>query len=163
MRDFLNLDKQKQFDLSQQYPGLYKLCDHDVEGYEPLAISIFTHCLSIDEAYELLSYVKPEEQIRRNNLLSSFNLALAERVTVYNFRFRGKHNNSTALFRTFQTEDSKSKYLTQTSNARFHVIIPELDAVYFEGYDDTNIFYFKSSEKSKIILSLAKNMGLHCW
>lgn len=167
MRNFINLSNKRQIELSEQFPDLLKLsCVEETPEYAYLAVSVFDHWLGREDSVRFLDDVPRAEQARRNSLLYSFSKKLAQNTEIINFKFRGKWNRSYPLFRGFTSTEAMEKYLepatSHTSKDFFRVILPELGAVLFEGWDDTNVFYLRDSSKMNHIKEWASECGIFC-
>ncbi|GAC13965.1 hypothetical protein GLIP_1324 [Aliiglaciecola lipolytica E3] len=44
----------------------------------------------------------------------------------------------------------------------YKIVLPELEAVYFESWDDTNVFYLRNTEHAVQIEKWANECGLYC-
>lgn len=89
MRKFLNVSKQRQKALEQQFPRLIDLAQvNETKEYTYLAVSIFDHWLNRDEAMELLGDLDASEIVRRASIFESFNHLLSEQTEILTFRFR---------------------------------------------------------------------------
>ncbi|WOC28184.1 hypothetical protein LY624_20125 [Pseudoalteromonas sp. N1230-9] len=162
MRKFLNVSKQRQKTLEKQFPKLIDLAQvNETKEYTYLAVSIFDHWLDRDEAMELLGDLDANEIVRRASIFESFNHLLSEQTEILTFRFRGLKGDK-PRFKSFLSDHAQSMYLRQTDMGMYQVILPRLNAVYFEGYDDTNVFYLKDLSVRPIIESCAEKVGLHC-
>lgn len=105
MRNFINLCNTRQSELTKQFPSLLTLvCVEETTEYGYVAVSVFDHWLSQEEAVELLDNVSKDEQTRRNRLLYCFSKKLASTTEVINVKFRGKGIKSYPLFRGFTSE-----------------------------------------------------------
>ena len=167
MRNFINLSDEKQIELSKQFPDLLKLsCVEETPKYTYLAVSIFDHWLGREDSIKFLNDVPKDEQTRRNNLLYSFSKKLTQNTEVVNFKFRGKWKRSYPLFRGFTSVKAIEKYLepsmSHTNKGFFRIILPDLGAVLFESWDDTNVFYFRDSSKISLVKEYAAECGVFC-
>ncbi|ODB33487.1 hypothetical protein BB427_22230 [Pseudoalteromonas sp. BMB] len=162
MRKFLNVSKQRQKALEKQFPNLIDLAQvNEMKGYTYLAISIFDHLLTRDESIELWGGLDTNEIIRRASKFETFNQLLSEQTEILTFRFRGLRGDK-PKFKSFLSQQVQSSYLRQTDIGMYQVVLPELNAVYFEGYDDTNVIYLQDPSVRPIIESCAEKVGLHC-
>lgn len=145
MRRFKNADKAKQIELAAQFPDLYKLqCVEETPAYTYGAVSFFDHWLGRKEARELLENVTAEIQKQRNNALHIFSKKIASEFEIFNFKFNGKWRSCHPLFRHFTSTKAAHDYLAPTtchsSSGFFRIVIPEINAVFLESWDDTNVF-----------------------
>lgn len=166
MRNYRNLPESEQIKLREQFPDLLNLARaEDVPGYHYLAVTVFDHWLSRDEANELLENVSEQEQIRRNDSLYKFSRKLASEADVISYKFCGRWSSSKPKFRTFASEKIKLEYLvptvTKTSGSFFKVVIPDFSMVYVESWDDTNVMYLRDISIKNRLMILAKECGVH--
>jgi hypothetical protein len=140
MRKFLNVSKQRQKVLEAQFPKLIDLSQvNETKEYTYLAVSIFDHWLTREESMELLGDLDVNEIERRASLFDKFNQLLSEQTEVLTFRCRGI-NGDKPKFKSFISQEAQSSYLRQTDTGMYRAVLHEFKAVYFEGYDDTNVF-----------------------
>ncbi|WP_253040000.1 hypothetical protein [Pseudoalteromonas sp. Ps84H-4] len=162
MRRFLNVSKQRQKELEAQFPNLIDLVQvNETTEYTYLAVSIFDHWLTREESMDLLADLDRNEIERRTSIFDEFNQLLLEKTEVLTFRFRGM-NGDKPKFKSFVSKQAQSSYIRQTDMGMYKTLLPELNAVYFEGYDDTNIFYLQDLTVKSFIESCASKVGLHC-
>ncbi|TLU61360.1 hypothetical protein FE810_15220 [Thalassotalea litorea] len=162
MRKFVGVDKKEQLALRKQFPQLLPLIKGETTPeYTLLAISIFDHWLNDEECMEFLHMPQLGEIERRCLVFDQFNKLLMERSSILAFRFKGRIK-SLPSFKKFSSSGVKYSYMKQTSMGKYKVILPDFDAVYFEGYDDTNIFFLKDLSVKPIIEKLAEKVGLYC-
>jgi hypothetical protein len=167
MRKFINIKKNRQVELSYKFPYLLELAYVDeTPEYTYLAVSVFDRWLGREDAIKLLGDISKEEQARRDALLYSFSKKVAQSTEVLNFKFRGKWKKAYPLFRGFTSEESKQEYLkpvmSHTRKSFFQVVLPEIDAVFFESWDNTNVFYLRDPSKIEIIKKWAAETGVYC-
>ncbi|MDO6765345.1 hypothetical protein [Agarivorans sp. 1_MG-2023] len=168
MRKFQNLSQQEQAPLVELYPELEKVFSvEDTDKYRFMAISVFDHWLSEVEANKLLADVPEIEQRQRDKKFDSFSRVIAENTEVISFTFKGRRSKSRPVFRKFTSENSKAKYMESASNYVsnkyfFSVALPKLEALYFEGSDDTNVFYLRNERFVYLIETWANACGLYC-
>lgn len=167
MRKWINLDRKKQESLKLLFPNLLGVnrCDEN-HGYEKIAISIFDHWLSNDEGNLLLQNVSKEEQKRRDNLHFLFNKSLVADTETYTFSFKGKWSKKHPVFKSFRDTKYLHEYVKPNDNyisSRFYfrLALPEMNALYFEGSDDTNYLYFKDKSLLADFLKLVEASGLY--
>ncbi|TGE76662.1 hypothetical protein C7Y70_19060 [Pseudoalteromonas sp. KS88] len=168
MRKFRVLDKQTQLILCAQFPHLDKLAAiEETDTYSYLAVSVFDHWLGEEGAVKYLSNVTADEQKLRDSKFIKFSQKLIENTEILNFTFRGKHSKAFPIFRKFTSNDAKEKYLACAPNNVdsshfFKIVLPQLNAIYFESWDDTNVFYLRNTEHRNQLELWAKECGLHC-
>lgn len=162
MRKFINVSKQRQKALVEQFPSLVELAAGDnCESYTYLAVTIFDHWLSREDAEELLFNQPESEYARRRLMFQKFNLLLAEQTELLSLHFKGL-NQDKPMFKAFTNSQLQNDYLTASDRHMFTLALPLINAVYFEGYDDTNVFYIKEPSARSFIESIATQAGLHC-
>ena len=162
MRNIIGVEKKRQIALEDQFPNLLSLVQGEPpEEYIYLAVSVFDHWLNYEESMELLNMPEREEIERRCHMFDSFNKLLIENTNIYTFRFKGRKKTS-PLFKRFTSQSSKYNYLKQKDMGEYKVVLPDFGAAYFEGYDDTNIFYLTDLSIKPTIEMWAKQTGLYC-
>lgn len=160
LRRFLNVSKEHQRSLTSQFQSSFDALDNWYDtgiltGIELVSISIFDHWLSQDEARLHLGDVDEVTQFENNKKLHKFVCSLTSQFDSYLVKFKGRRHNRVS-FRKFTSNSAREKTLTlQHSEAgnqcRFVLAIPELDALYFEGWDFTHHIYSPNKfEMSKI-------------
>ena len=89
MRKFINLSKDRQEELTSNFPELFKIyCFEDSSHYKKVAISVFDHWLTREEFQN--DSPSKEEHLRRNKSLHNFAKVMASKTEVLNFKFKGK-------------------------------------------------------------------------
>ncbi|MDO6540404.1 hypothetical protein Q4524_17600 [Alteromonas stellipolaris] len=167
MRKFLALDKQSQLNLRKKFPDLDKLVAvEQTDAYTYMAISVFDRWLGEEDSIKYLSDVSVEEQNSRDSKFVKFAKKLIDNTEVLNFTFKGRWISATPQFRKFTSNTAKEKYLmcaqhNVDSSHFYKVVLPELEAVYFESWDDTNVFYLRNPEHAVQIAKWANECGLY--
>jgi len=139
VRKFLNLSKNRQVELNTKFPDLFKLyCVDETPHYNKVAISVFDHWLTREEFQE--DYPDQEEKLRRDKLLHNFAKVMSQNTEVLNFKFKGKWERCLPSFRKFNSQE----------------------AVYFESWDYTNIFYIQNDNVIPQIKKWANESGVYC-
>ncbi|MDP5460936.1 hypothetical protein [Alishewanella sp. SMS8] len=168
MRKFLALDKKTQIDLRKRFPDLDKLLAvEDTNAYTYMAVSVFDRWLGEVDSIKYLSDVSKEEQQIRDSKFIKFAGKLINNTEVLNFTFKGRWGNALPQFRKFTSSTAKENYLMCTqhnvdSSHFYKIVLPELEAVYFESWDDTNVFYLRNTEHEVQIEKWANECGLYC-
>ena len=167
MRKFLALGKNEQLQYREKFPDLDKLVAvEETDAYTYMAVSVFDHWLGPDDSVKYLSNISAEEQHERDKKFIQFSKKIIENTDVINFTLKGRWSNSQPQIRKFTSNQAKESYLASTphnvsSNHFFRVILPELEAVYFESWDDTNVFYLRNPEHAETIEKWANECGLY--
>jgi hypothetical protein len=176
MRKFVNVNKNRQQALSKKFPDIENLgCDDQTEKYEFVAITVFDHWLTRDEAEKSFgSQISKEDQEKRNSSFMRFRELLFNETEVLTYRCKGKGRNEFVSFKAFTSINAGLEYTYPTiSNVGFHkaggphgrffqVVLPSIDAVYRENYDDTNLLYYKNKSTLEVIEKLTEACGLFC-
>ena len=168
MRRFSVLNKKAQMELQERFPDLDNLVTVEYTSeYTYLAVSVFDRWLGHYDALKFLTDVSEEEQRTRDSKFIKFAEKLISNTEILNFTFKGRWHKAWPLFRTFTSHTAKVNYLMCTphnvdSSQFYKVVLPELEAVYFESWDDTNVFYLRNPEKAAQIESWANESGLFC-
>lgn len=165
MRKLINLSKQTQKKLLSQFPDILKVnaCE-DGHKYKRIAISVFDHWLLEDEALKLLNNINEEEQKRRNDLLYAFNKVLFDRTLCFTYRFKGRNKNH-PVFKRFVDKNAACCYVKPNGEMAgkflYKLVLPELEALYFEGWDNTCHLYFKDKKTVNNLIEWVKESGLY--
>jgi len=159
------LSEAEQRRLHSIFPRIVELNEHEPShGYEQLAISVFDHRLSGEEALLLLGQVPPEEQSRRNALLQTFMDSLLRETDVVTFHFSSDDPDDTALtFAGFTSAGAAREYFRHSGDQRYVAVCAAFRAVVYEGYDDTNHLFFLDRDQIGRPIELAKMAGLYVW
>lgn len=167
-RRLRNLSSIRQTELRSQYPWLKAVVWNEENRFgipRGMAITVFDHWLTRDEANRLLENVPREEQQIRNACHAAFCALLVAETPVLSFAFRGRAHDRTT-FREFISPEALSNYCTpnggQTLRHRhFQVVLPELDCAFLESWDDTHHFYFNNPACIEPVREWAERCGLY--
>ncbi len=163
MRNLTNISKSEQDRLRRVFPELVSLiCDIEPYDYKKTFVSIFDHCLSREEASDLLDNVLPEEQKRRNYAFNRFNEKLIQSTVCYKVALRGIKKDR-VLFKQFNTAKAALKCVNPNSWPHFVVALPEYEAIYHQSWDDTAIFFYINDKVTGYLKDLASKSGLHVY
>jgi hypothetical protein len=165
MRNNKNLKSDKHKWLCQLFPDLLNLTyGEESTKYKKLAISVFDHWLSRTEAEIFLSNVSKEEQHKRDKLFRNFNQLLLEKADLYSFHFIGKKYDILRFSKFVSNQKALNflmpKGLRGSSLNHFKLVLPEMKAVYFESYDDTNILYYQDKSLIEELIAWVGETGL---
>lgn len=165
MRNNKNLKSNEQKWLCQLFPDLLNLTyREEPTEYKKLAISVFDHWLSRSEGEAFLSNVTKEEQHRRDNLFRNFNQLLLEKTKLYSFHFIGKKYDILRFSKFVSNQKALNflmpKGLRGNSLNHFKLVLPEMKAVYYESWDDTNILYYQDKSLIEELLVWVGEAGL---
>ena len=161
------MKRSEQLNMLELFPDIDKVINiENTDRYTYLAISVFDHWLSEKEANEYLSKVSEYEQELRNSKFRVFSKKIMENTSVVNFTLKGRGSRQRVLFRKFTSESGREEYMNGTLGALssrrfFKVALPDIEALYFQGWDDTNIFYFLGERGVKEVKSWAAESGLY--
>lgn len=167
LSNFEQISNERQELLSAQFSDLLCLDRHEnVLAYERLAFSVFDKWLNADEARELLNEVKSSEEKRRYELLNRVNIEIANTTECLTYEVVGDDASSRVNFIKLLGADALSNYFKQSnhsSSSRFHfkIVLPELDALYYEGFDFTNYLYYKDRRLVESLIESVQELGLH--
>lgn len=165
-RRLLNLPEKRQAELRLQFPWLKDVHRRERPAeVQVLSVSIFDHWLTPEEDCDLLHDVSPTEQSRRDTLHANFCNLLVTNTSVLSFVFRGQKRDK-LVFRRFASSVALSKYCTPHGaktlrHREFCVALPELDCVFYEGWDDTSHFFFTKPTAVDVISEWALQSGLY--
>lgn len=166
-RRLLNLPKNRQIELRSDYPWLKAVAwkEEHPSNLSGMAVTVFDHWLSREEANRLLERVPSEEQASRDARHARFCALLIARTPVLSFVFRRRAKDR-VTFRKFTDHEALTKYCIpgggQTLGHRhFQVVLPELGCAFFESWDDTHHFYFTNPAAIEPLRELAGQCGLY--
>jgi hypothetical protein len=175
MRKLINLNRERQKTLSAQFPDLNNWGeDNQFDTYKVVYLTVFDRCLSEDECITNFGPdIDKEERKRRDNAFLCFRRLLFAETEVITYRNSSKGARSHLLFKAFTSNDAGLKYSIPTiqrvgfylagSRERFfQLVLPELNAIYLEGYDDTNTILYKNKSTLELIKTWAKDSKLFC-
>ena len=155
-RRFQNLPHAQQTILRRQFAWL--LAVHDAQPLPPgvsgLAVSVFDHWLSEDEAREHLAHVPPAEQARRDGLHARFAQLVLAQTEALTYVWRGRRKDR-AVFRRFTDVEAP-----RTGQRPFRLVLPAWQAVFLEGWDDTHSVFSTSPETVQQVKDCAAACGL---
>lgn len=166
-RRLFNLPEVRQAELRREYPWLKAVvCDEaHPNNLLGIAVTVFDHWLSRDEANKLLEHVSQEEQANRSARHAKFCALLVARTPVLSFVFRRRAKDR-VTFRKFSSHEALTKYCTPSGgktlgHRQFQVVLPELGCAFFESWDDTHHFYFTNPVAIAPLREWAEQCGLH--
>lgn len=151
--------------LGAQFPELQTLAEDGAAGCYELAVSVFDHWLSPDEAVKELNGVDLESQRARDAKLAAFARSLSSRCQSYLVKFKGRHQKN-PTFREFTSDDALERWLTPlpyniSNKGRFCLVFPTIRMVYFERHDFTHHLYFKGDSGKPTVEKAAADAGLY--
>ncbi len=160
MRAFRTISKKKHKELVDLFPVL------DTDEYEKLdewnflAITVFDHWLSRDDAIRYIDNCNSDEQKYFDCKWEKFNELLTSDLSPYLVKYRSlgrvvfKEPKSTGLL-------VKRLGLISENQPFITLALPELRAVYEQYYDNTHLLYFESQDKIEPLLKIVKKSGLY--
>lgn len=119
-----------------------------------LFLSSITGCLNVKRLRFWSLYPKMSGGCEKERH-AKFVRILLEQFNALNFVFRGCGKTKLVL----RTVLSK-KWSSSGHRPRLQLVIPKLEAAYYEGYDDTWHLYYKNREQIEPICKLARSHGL---
>lgn len=160
MRVFRTVSKKKHNELV----GLFPVLDTDeyekLEEWSFLAITVFDHWLSRDDAIRYIDNRTSDEQKNFDSKWEKFNELLASNLSPYLVKYRSlgrvvfKEPKSTELLiKRLGLFIEKQPFIT--------LAFPEQKAVYEQYYDNTHLLYFESQDKIKPLLKIIDKSGLY--
>lgn len=169
-RRFVNLPLNTQKILRAQYKDAYEALEYMydtgvLKGIEQVSVSVFDHWLSFDEAIAQLSDIDVSIQYEYNRKLHTFACLLSNSFECYLVKHKGRYSNN-VTYRKFSSDKAREDTLWPLdyrvpTRHRFELIIPELDAIYYEDDDFTHHIYFAKGNKSHKFTELLKKSDLH--
>ena len=176
MRRFFNIkNKERQEALATQFKDLNRWGeDEQFESYKAISLTVFDHWLSEEEAnIQISPDIPKKERQRRDDAFLCFRELLFKNTEVLTYRTKGRDKRSHLSFKAFTSLESGLAYSTPTimragfylAGGRvkfFQLVLPQLDAIYLESWDDTNILLYKNNSTLELVKQLAKESGLFC-
>lgn len=167
MSRYSNLPRNRQSELFKQFQWLPDLvaCRDSKISINQVALSFFDHCLSEEEADDLLGNVTPQQQFERDKKHSQFFKSLALTTELLGYKVCGRRQNK-IKFRSFIEPTELLDYLVKRrwhGEYAFQVVLPEIGVSCFSGYDDTNHFFFEHSANIQLIKDIACDTDLYVW
>ena len=165
-RHFISLPRERQAQLKAQFPELRELAEEgSANGVQHIAVSVFDHWLSVDEAIAEIDEVSLDSQRVNDAKLHAFTCGLASRSQCYLVKFKGRHHQH-ATFRAFTSDSARNRWLTPLpynigDKWRFQLVFPQLEMVYFEGSDFTHHIYLKHSIGQRVVEEAAIGSGVY--
>jgi len=143
--------------------------------YEKLNISIFQDWLSEEEATILL---KPLTKTKFNNKFNDlqFNLECKKFIKLYEWIFenydiyfvdtydfdRGKNSDIYKIYKIENVQHFRGLYEKSLNDIeKFQLLLPEIELIYFSGYDFTDTIMFNNKELIHSIIEELKANNLH--
>ena len=149
--------------IKERLPFLQNLIEGEDTDYQPIFVSIFDHWLTPDEFQPEIHTQDKGELNQRREKFKNFNVGLYNLTNIYSWKnkrhkrfFIYPFTSLNQLTKKYNIEDQHGE-----SGRRYDIIIPDLDAVYSEEWDWTNIIWFRDREKINPLINLAKESGLH--
>jgi hypothetical protein len=136
----------------------------ETDSYTYMAVSVFNRWLGPEDSIKLLQNVSKKEQCERDSKFNLLSKVIIENTEVINFVYKGRWSKARLQFRKFLSEEAKKNYLKvggNTSKYMFKVALPQFEALYFESWDDTHVFYLRDLKYAKILEKWATECGLH--
>lgn len=165
-RRFQNLEKHAQASLISDFPGLSAiLSDGFATGYQQVAISVYGHWLSEDEACEGLGDTSIEMQKTNDSRLQSFVCSMTSSHESYLVKRVGRYKRN-ITFRRFRSAPDRNITLTPSHYmlghaSRFSFVVPSLSLVYVEGWDFTHHVYMKDPSSIEVLKAEAERAGVY--
>ncbi|NBI56321.1 hypothetical protein [Photobacterium alginatilyticum] len=143
--------------------ALFPVLDSDEyenrEEWNFLAITVFDHWLSQDEAIRYFDHRTDNEQASFDTTWSNFYQLLASELDPYLVKYRSP---SRVVFKEPKSVELLASRLSIAKDGSFITLVfPEQRAIYEQYYDDTHLLYFECTEKVKPLLDLVKSSGLY--
>ena len=125
---------------------------------EKVAISVFEEWLGKDNLHKL-DCADSAERVARDERHLAYWLAIRETFPdILAFRPNGN----------FQPPEDLAEYTSACRNQQDEgsdcfqcIVIPSVNAIYYENWDDTNVLWFEDRTEIGDLLGLAQSLGLH--
>jgi len=160
MRAFRTIAKKKHNELVGFFPVLDSDECEKLDEWNSVAITVFDHWLSREDAIRYIDNRTLDEQKYFDSMWAQFNELLASELNPYLVKYRSvgrvvfKEPKSTELL-------TKRLDLTNKNQAFITIAFPEQKAIYEQGYDNTHLLYFECHDKVKPIFELIEKSGLY--
>ena len=157
------ITKKQTKEIKEKLPSLQQLIEKEDTDYQMIFVSVFDHWLTQDEFQtEIHTENENELRIRRQNLQNFIN-GLFEITPTYSWKIKRKNRLFIYRFDTLNKIQKKCDIPNQhgETGQRYDIILPEVQAVYSEEWDWTNIIWFRDKKKIEPLIELVKKSGLH--
>ena len=157
------ITKDKEIEIKGKLPFLQDLVEKEDTDYQMFFVSVFDHWLTQDEFQPDIHTEDPIELKKRRDNLEKFLERLFEMTPTYGWKYKRKTRFFLYPFVTKSQILRKCVIQNQLGETgqRYDIILPDLQAVYSEEWDWTNIIWFKEQEKVKPLIELAEKLGLY--
>jgi hypothetical protein len=158
-----NITNNHRKEINEKLPSLRKLIEREDTDYQMIFVSVFDHWLTQDEFQSKIHTKDSKEiSIRRENL-KLFAKGLFNLTPTFTWRIKRKNRFFIYPFNSEKQILNKVDIQNQhgESGQRYDVILPEIEAVYSEEWDWTNIIWYRDQEKVERLIELAKCSGLY--
>lgn len=165
-RRLLNVPLHRQQELAALFAWLPRVHEREKgPQVQVISVSVFDHWLLPEEACQLLDAVPPDERKRRDALMESFCKRMIAETEVLSYVLRGRKKDR-LVFRTFKSSDALTKYCRPNGakslgHREWHVVLPELECAFLEGWDHTCHFFFVSPGIEEKAMHWAAQSGVH--
>lgn len=165
-RRFQALDKNYQSKLMESFPKLSAIINNESKhDYQQVAITVFDHWLTEDEAVKELNDVPIEKQKIYDAKLHSFVCGLTSTFESYLIKCVGRHKEH-ITFRAFKSDDARRRTLVPLNyfashRHRFIFVVPALQLIYTESWDFTHHAYLRDSASLKVLREEAAKVGVY--
>lgn len=167
MRRMKNLPQNEQRELREIFGNIESVDTLQEEiDCKVSAISVFDHWLSPDESSVLLQRLVAKEQLERDEKHFCLVKKMVERWDCLTYRRRGRAHKSYYVFKRFCDGSEALKYASPEKSRRsslhhFKLVLPEIRAIYIQGFDDTNFLYHHGGKVIAELIGMAEECGLH--
>jgi len=147
--------------IKRTFPNIDNLIADD-EGleYKAYSVSIFSHCLTREEANKLLDNISKNIERIRTVKLQRFILSLCKEFDSYLIIYN-KKKKTFEYKQVISEDDIKLSHSMVSNGNRVKLVIPSLKAIYFENWDFTHLLYFKNEKILSRFKYLVKKKGLY--
>ena len=166
MRNFRSLPIKKQKTLHNCFPEILGLIrKEETQSYNHASVSVFDHCLTVDEGNNIFGSLSTKQVNEYNRRLHLFCISLAKSTECYLVKLLGRKKDK-VTFWEFTSDTAIGKVLTPSHHLisdrfRFVLALPGLESVYFEGWDFTHHVYYKKDECTDMLITIAQKNKLH--
>lgn len=160
-KNFKNVSAELNVKLLKTYPKVLEIFDDiPVEGYDKKYISVFENWPNESQFSEAILNIEPLYDLHRN-----FNKSLVREFDCKTIRFRGRKKNQIKI-KDFCSNESAYSYVSPSkyninSKFYFNLVIPELEVIYLENSDLTNVVIYRNDALIKPFFDLCKSSDLN--
>lgn len=158
-RTFRNVAPQTQQQLSMQFSLLAARSEVSIDEWETLAVTPFSHWLSQAEFNQQFTERSASEQAAMTQQWREFYQLLVTSTPCYQAKYR---RGGRLMFKAPKSSDLVvERLLRSVTEPQLTLVLPEFNAVYEQGDDDTCWLHFASLTTIEPLLARIRQQGMH--